>query len=201
VEPVTSSDERQEKLLEAEDGRYFAIDKSPLGDGIAAIATEERFKGLTVGFGLPSAPALMLHLAYESFAAYRSTDVIEFFDRHPQGRWPDDQKPLFNFFERFISHVVFSFTALESFTNEVVPLGYSYRTIDRNTSKEVIYSRDEIQRYISLDEKLSTLLPDALGIESPKGLHTWRDFKKLKKVRNRVIHLKQRIKVQLAPKS
>lgn len=196
---MTSSEDRQEHLLEAEDGRYFAIDKAPFGDGLAAIATEERLRGMIVGFSLPSAPALLLHLAYEAFTAYRGIDVTGFFDQRRQGRWPDDQKPLFDFFERFISHVVFSFTALESFANEVIPSGYSYTTIDKKTGQSVTYDRNEIERYVSLEEKLSTLLPNALGIKSPKGVHTWRDFKKLKKVRDRVIHLKTADQTRTGP--
>lgn len=180
--------DKQDRLLEAEDGRYFAIDK--FGTGLAAIATTERVGRANVSFGLPSAPALFLHLAHEAFAAYRDTDVHGFFDSHPQGMWPDDQTPLFDFFEQFFSHVVFALTSLESFANEMIPQGYSYTIIEGKTGQTVTYDRDEIERYVSLNEKLSKLLPSALGVSSPKGLHVWRDFVDLKRSRDRMVHLK-----------
>jgi hypothetical protein len=89
--------DRQDRLLEAEDGRYFAIDK--FGTGLGTIATEEQIGRVNVGFGLPSAPALYLHLAHKAFTAYRDVDVLRFFDQHPQGVWPDDQ----NLYSTFLS--------------------------------------------------------------------------------------------------
>lgn len=183
-----ASPEEQQRLLDAEDGRYFAIDK--FGTGLASIATEERIGGAGVAFGLPSAPALFLNLAYEAFAAYRGNDVIALFDQHPQGLWPDNQTPLFDFFEHFTAHVLFAYTALEALANEILPEGYTYEVVGSNTAEGTVYSRDEIERYVSLDEKLSKVLPHALDVSSPKGSHPWRDFKELKKVRNRLIHLK-----------
>ena len=119
---MTSSEtpgERQERLLEAEDGRYYAIDKS--GTGLANIATTEQIRGANVSFGLPSASALFLSLAYKAFTAYRDVEVRELFDTHPQGVWPDNQSPLFDFCEQIAVHVVFAFTALESVANEIIP--------------------------------------------------------------------------------
>lgn len=179
--------ERQDRLLKAEDGRYYAIEK--VGTGLGSIATTERIRGANVSFGLPSAPALFLSLAHKAFTAYRNVDISGFFDRHPQGIWPDNQTPLFDFFEQFAAHVVFAFTALESLTNEIIPEDYSYTTVEGRTG-QIIYSREEIERYVSLDEKLLQVLPSALNVESPKGLHIWGEYKKLKKVRNRIIHLK-----------
>jgi hypothetical protein len=58
--------ETQDQLLELEDGRYFAIGK--FQTGLASIATTERLgKKDIVSFGLPSGPALFLHLAYKAF--------------------------------------------------------------------------------------------------------------------------------------
>lgn len=183
-----SPTERQRRLLEAEDGRYFAIDY--VGTGVGSIATTERVGPVNVGLGLPSGLALFLSLAHQAFIAYRDVEPLQYFDRHPQGVWPDDSRPLFDFFERFAAHVVFSFPALESFANETTPRGHEYTTIDRTTKQKVTYSQEEAERYVSLDEKLSELLPGALKVDSPKGSHHWRNFKNLKKFRDRIIHLK-----------
>ncbi len=88
---------------------------------------------------------------------------------------------------------------MESFANEVIAnavteSGYSYTTT-RSTRKgkpgqKVTYRGEEIERNVSLSEKLAQVLPDALGVDSPKGLHVWRDYKNLKEWRDRIIHLK-----------
>ncbi len=66
--------ERQDRLLEAEDGRYYAIDR--VGTGLVAVATEEYIGGKTVGFGLPSGPALFLNLAHKAFLEYRTGTLM-----------------------------------------------------------------------------------------------------------------------------
>ena len=96
--------------------------------------------------------------------------------------------------EQFAAHVVFAFTALESFANEVTARGYKYtttRSTKRSKSGEkVTYEGEALERNVSLNEKLAQVLPDALGVASPKGLHLWRDYKSLKEWRDRIIHLK-----------
>jgi hypothetical protein len=98
-----------------------------------------------------------------------------------------------------MSHVVFAFTALESFANEIIPQDYSYTTVDGKTGQTVTYSHDEIERYVSLDEKLSGVLPSALSVRPPKGLHIWRDFKNVKRARDRLIHLKSADRQRTGP--
>jgi hypothetical protein len=184
--------ERQERLLAAEDGRHFAVDKH--GTGLAHQATTEKIGPMIVSLSLPSAPALFLSLAHKAFVTYRDVDVPAYFDSHPEGIWPDDHTPLFDFCEQFAAHVVFAFTALESFANEAIPQDFSY-TATRGTKKgkpgqTVVYRGDEIARNVSLGEKLARVLPDALNVPTPKGLHIWRNYKSLKDWRDRVIHLK-----------
>lgn len=190
--------QRQERLLAAEDGRLFAVDK--FNTGLAHIVTTERVGPVNVSFSLPSAPALFLDLAHKAFAAYRDVEVPTLFDTDPQlGIWPDDHKPLLDFCEQFMAHVVFAFTALESFANEVIAnevrtKGYTYTTTRSmrkgKAGERVMYRGEKIERNVSLNEKLAQVLPDALGVSSPKGLHLWRSYKNLKDWRDRIIHLK-----------
>jgi hypothetical protein len=157
------------------------------------IATTERVGRVNVSFGLPSPEALFLNQAYKAFVAYRDVKVpTELFDWHPppQGIWPENHKPLFDFFEHFTAHIVFAHTALESFANEAIPSDYTYQTVENKTGQQRSYNRDEIQRHVSLNEKLSQVLPTALKVHSPKGSHLWRDYNNLKRIRDRIIHLK-----------
>jgi hypothetical protein len=184
--------ERQDRLLAAEDGRHFAVGKH--GTGLAHVAATEKIGPMIASFSLPSAPALFLSLAHRAFATYRDVDVSAYFNSDPEGIWPDDHTPLFDFCEQYAAHVVFAFTALESFANEAIPQDYSY-TSTWGTKKgkpghKVVYSGDEIARNVSLGEKLARVLPDALKVPTPKGLHIWRNYKSLKGWRDRIIHLK-----------
>src|ERR1700720_477032 len=180
--------DRQDELLEKEDGRFYAIDK--FQTGLASIATAERFKKKIVSFGLPSGPALFLHLAHRAYSKIRDIDPLSLFDKHDQGIWPDDQKELFDFLEELVSHVVFSFTALEAFANEVIPDKFTYTFTVEKTGEKRTYGKDEIERRINLDEKLGTVLPQIFGLSSPKGGAVWEKYKTIKKARDRVIHLK-----------
>ena len=51
-------------------------------------------------------------------------------------------------------------------------------------------SPDDIPRKTSIEEKLGTILPEVLGVESPKGTKAWQNFKRLKEARDSTIHLK-----------
>src|SRR6266446_6364435 len=181
--------DRQDELLEQEDGRYFAIDK--FGTGLASVATSERLgrkKTIVVSFGLPSGPALFLHLAYRAFSQVRRVDPQGLFDMHPQGRWPDRQGPLFDYLENCMAHAVFSFTAIEAFANEVIPDAFTY-TLQREGKKETLLKPD-IERRINLDEKLDKVLPAALSVSSPKNKKVWEEYRAIKRIRNRLIHIK-----------
>jgi hypothetical protein len=178
--------DRQDELLEREDGRYFAIDK--LGTGLSTIATTERLGPDTVSFGLPSGPALFLHLAHRAFSQVRAVEPRSLFDDHDQGTWPDSQGPLFDYLEGCIAHVIFSFTALEAFANEVIPESFVY-TVQRDGATESL-TKAEIERRIGLDEKLHSILPSVLSIASPKGTKVWEKYRAVKKIRNQLVHLK-----------
>lgn len=182
----------QDELLEKEDGRYKAIDK--VGTGLGSIPTEELLKKNVVFFGLPSGPALFLHLAYRAYVKIKDVEPLSLFNHslfnhHDQGIWPDDHGRLFDFFEDFISHSVYSFTAIEAFANESIPENFQYVSVNR-AGEEQIYEKDEIERKVNLDEKLDKILPTIYSVPSPKGKKVWEHYKEMKKVRDRIIHLK-----------
>lgn len=178
--------DRQDELLQGEDGRYFAIDS--LGTGLRTIATGEYLGKRVVNFGLPSGPGLFLHLAHKAFLSVRDVDPQTLFHAHPQGCWPDSQGPLFDYLENCMAHVVFAFTALEAFANEALPDSVTY-DVERGGVAKVL-AKSEIERQLNLDEKLGKVLPEALGIPSPKGKKVWEKYRGLKKIRDRLVHLK-----------
>lgn len=182
--------ERQQKLLEAEDSRFHVI--GPVGTGLGMMATTERIGRKRITFGLPSAPALFLNIARESHLKRVAIDLESVFIAHPppQGTWPQNHQPLFNYFELFSSEVIFSFTALEAFANEVIPQEFTYQFKSNKKAEPVALARAEIERRVSLDEKLTRVIPEAHKCPSPNGTKTWQDYKALKSVRDRLVHLK-----------
>ena len=184
--------ERQLDLLNKEDWRFHAV--GPGGTGLAMFATTERPSKLSSrvwSFGLPSAPAMYLNLAKQARDRRRAFDVSASFIEHPhpQGIWPEDHRLVFDFFQEFSAEVIFSYSAIEAFANEVIPADYLYEWT--NTRKEKInLTGPEIERQIALDEKLKAVIPKAHQLKSPSGTKCWQQYSELKKVRDRLVHLK-----------
>lgn len=97
----------------------------------------------------------------------------------------------FDYLERVMESVIMAFTALEAFANENIPDDYEYHCNKKSEIILEIMDKKAIERWLSLDEKLSIVLPLARGIESPKGKKCWQGFMDLKVTRNRIVHMKK----------
>jgi hypothetical protein len=184
---MSSSTERQKKLLARSDGRYFALDA--VGTGLGMLAKAEWLgKRRGAHFGLPSGPALFLNLARRAYLRTKDVDIGTLFVPWHGTLAPHNTSVLFDFFEDCSAHVIFAFTAIEAFANEVVPVDYVYECERNGQAKRL--PKAEIERSVSLDEKLDLVIPAALGTPSPKGKVAWQRFQKVKRMRNRLIHLK-----------
>jgi hypothetical protein len=179
--------DRQDELLAKHDGRYYAIDKFNTGLALL-VKTEKLGKRDQVDFGLPSSSALFLSAARRSFLQIKDIDPSLMFYEWQYGRIPINHSKLFDYFEAFASHVVFSFTALEAFANESIPTDFEYQS--EKKCKSIVLAKPDIERNINLDEKLHLVLPRALGVTTPKGKKSWQQYKLLKGMRDRIIHLK-----------
>lgn len=178
----------QAELLKKEDWRFHAIDA--VGTGLRMLATTEKLAKRHLSLALPSAPALYLSLARNAHDQRIVIDLDACFVSHPkpQGTWPEDHRPLFDFFELFIAEVIFSFTAIEAFASESIPANFIYSWKNSKEVKQL--SRADIERFVQLDEKLKRVLPEAHNVKSPGGTKAWQGFKELKAVRDRVVHMK-----------
>jgi len=95
-----------------------------------------------------------------------------------------------DYIEYMMQSVIFAFTALEGFVNEMVPEDYIYEKKGRRASTET-FNKIAIERWLTIDEKFGSVLPKALKIDSPKGSHkSWNELIKLKTLRDRLIHMK-----------
>lgn len=138
-------------------------------------------------FGEPSATALFLSQSHKAY--------IEAIRLHPyQGNkaphtGAGNTATIYDYLELIMSSVISSFTSLEAFANEEIPEEFIY---EDTTKGEVIVARSKewIEKHLSLDEKLASLLPNILEKDSPKGLKIWEDYVHLRRLRHRIIHLK-----------
>jgi hypothetical protein len=182
--------DRQTELLEKEDARFYAIDK--FNTGLASIATTEKVEKTILSFGLPSTSSLFLNLSLQAKQEIDALDIEKCFDKHNegQGTYPEDHKLLFDFFELMISQTIFSFSAIEAFANISIPKDYIYRV--KRSDKKFIeeYDKDQTERYVSLDNKLDKILPNVFNVKTPSGTKIWDNFQNIKKLRDRLIHLK-----------
>jgi len=182
--------DRQRELLENEDARFYAIDK--FNTGLASIATTENVEKTVLSFSLPSTSSLFLNLSLQAKREVDAIDIQMCFKKHHegQGTYPDDHKLLFDFFELMISQVIFSFSAIEAFANISIPNDYIYRV--KRSDKKFIeeYDKDQIERHVTLDNKLDKILPTIFNVKTPCGTKSWDNFQNVKKLRDRLIHLK-----------
>jgi hypothetical protein len=144
-----------------------------------------------IGFGDPSATALFLSQSHKSF-----TEAMRL---HPfRGDWPpnklqDRTTRVCDYFELICASIIFAYTALEAFVNEELPEDYVYRReeqTDSNIYEVRLFDKGQIERQLSLSEKLAIVLPEALGASSPKGISAWGGFVHMRRLRDRVIHMK-----------
>ena len=182
--------DRQTELLEKEDPRFYAIDK--FNTGLASISTTEKVGSEILNFGLPSSPGLFLNLALNCKKQVDQINLENCFDKHPapQGTWPEDHKKLFDFFELMVSQIIFSYSAIEAFANIKIPSDFIYRT--KRSDKKFIeeYDKEQAERYVSLDGKLDKILPQVFNVKTPCGTKLWENYQHIKKLRDRLIHLK-----------
>ncbi|WP_347331714.1 hypothetical protein [Marinimicrobium locisalis] len=100
-----------------------------------------------------------------------------------------DVKSAYDFLEEIQKSIVFGYKAVESFCNASIPDDYVY---EKSNSKGIIelYGKPQIERWINTSEKVSSILPCILNVESPTREKFWSDFKNLERLRNDIIHSK-----------
>ena len=185
--------DRQDKLLANEDPRFYAIDKT--GTSLSMLSTSETLANSpTVDLGLPSDPALFLNIAQAAHQRRSETRVSKLFDLHPQGRSPDAHGPLFDYLQDAVTEVIMSYSAIEAAINELIGTTSTCHRPSKGGRPSTTLVGNDIERKVSLDEKLRKAIPAITGIASPAGGRLWDDFVNLELVRGRMIHLRVRLR-------
>jgi hypothetical protein len=155
---------------------------------VCSVMNLTKKKQLTIS--LPNATAILLSAAYRSYQVAQKIRHENKIDQSIKNQVVFvDEKSSFDYMEAKIESVVMAYTALEAFANELIPDSYEYEYTKRDSQKEVL-NKEQIERIVSLDEKLSIVLPKILSVNSPKGTRCWEEYRKLKRTRDRLIHMK-----------
>jgi hypothetical protein len=139
-------------------------------------------------FPEPSGPAIFLGGSQRAFEDAREHYPFPTFAELAKlGIVPEE---VFDYIEKMSAAVIFAYAALEAFANELIPDEYVHQKERRDRTGTRAIRKDEVEREVSLDEKLHAILPVILHKASPKGSITWQKYGKLQKARHRIIHLK-----------
>jgi hypothetical protein len=177
------------------DPRTYAatIFKSKKGgaDKLASAATTAELDGKKLTFTVPSHAALCLNLSNAAFRRAQKVTVDSIFHNATYGLTAEKNiGVLFNLFEQLILNIVFAYTALEAFSNQMVPDDFVFRHIRQDKKCEESYTKEQIERHISLDTKFAEVLPTITGQQFEKGTALWNEYVGLRKIRDRIIHVK-----------
>lgn len=153
-------------------------------------------EGERIRFTAPSLVALLMDLAIRGMRRAKTLRRTLAYENvpSPEGIAKCVAEPniphLFDMFQACVTTVTSAFGALEAFSNYFIAAKVTepYSLIRRHGLQEL--QPDELPRVTSLEEKLATILPDVLSVESPKGKKVWEQFKALKSARDATVHLK-----------
>lgn len=102
----------------------------------------------------------------------------------------DNTLIVYEYIEAIQTSIVFGYTAIEAFTNLSIPEYYQYKNIIGGKGITEIYDKKAIERWLSLDIKISSILVDIYECESIKKDKIWNKFKRFEECRNEIIHQK-----------
>jgi len=174
----------------------------PVGTPISVVSLV-KYKNEILSFKLPNTTALFLDFSHNLWSESEEALVKSKFTRRSkiknQELFVSDDEEFFNLLEMRMGGIVFAYTAIESFANEQIPDGYIFK-LERDDKKcTEIYNKEQIERNVSLEIKLNSVLPEILGAKSLKKSKLWDKYKNLKNLRDRIIHMKSIDKKSAGP--
>ena len=98
------------------------------------------------------------------------------------------EKASIDYQENVAIAVIAAFAGIEAFINEMIPEDFCFEDIKGGIL--VPKNKTQIEEGMSVSKKIDEILPKRFNTSSPKGIEPlWSKFKKLKNVRNRIIHM------------
>lgn len=155
------------------------------------VTTCVKYDDREIAFGDPSASALFLNQSHTTFSKAMAMHPFRV-ERLPDG-FEDRSTMTYDFLELVCASIVFAYTALEAFVNEELSDDYVYEREEKSQGGVYVvrhFDKEQIERRLSLSEKLARVLPKAKDGPSPKGTAIWEGFVHLRRLRDRIVHMK-----------
>ncbi|MSD83781.1 hypothetical protein GKC32_05765 [Lactobacillus curvatus] len=142
----------------------------------------------------PNGIALQLSIVDASVKKLKDFKITEGFKKNKQDKILkesiyDNSKLVYEQISLVETAIVFGYTALETFANLSIPEQYEYSLFNNKRITES-YNKEAIERWISLNEKLSKILPEIYGTSDIKRKNLWNQFIIFEKYRHEIIHQK-----------
>lgn len=160
-----------------------------------------QFEGETFAVPLADAAAMWLSLAMRASRIGR-TAKENLLAAPPPGSIPRNFVPIrrlpasretsfIDAVQETASSIVFSYTAIEAFTNALIPAAYVYRRVRSDGRCTEEFDRAQLERHVHLNEKLNVVVPSITKLPSVKGTAIWEHLVRLERLRSRLVHLKR----------
>jgi len=134
-----------------------------------------------------------LEMAKDYFAEHfknPATINFEHYDGDRKKFISERSKEVCDYIEMIETTIVFSYSAIEAFANISIPNDFIYNFKNSRNGIEESYDKEAIERWITLKEKISVLLPNIFNVKKPTQKKWWGDFIKLENYRHNIIHQK-----------
>lgn len=163
---------------------------------IVTVVAACNYGKVEVSVPMPSAPAMFINVGKEMYKkAIQLRDAIfENIDCRKKGHMSFNgwDGRVTDYYELMSGAYIFSVTAIESYVNEKIPDDYVYTKTRGDMKCTESYNKEQIERFLSLDEKVSHILPTILNVKSPKGKKIYQNYVAIREVRDRIIHMKSK---------
>ena len=170
---------------------FGAANATPNDIKLVSASTTVHIEKREVCFSVPSHAALCLNMAHHAFRRAQELWTPDIIESTTSGFRVEDELPrLYDFFEQMILNVVFSFTAVEAFSNSIIPEDFVFTRVRDDKKCEESYTKEQIERHLSLDVKISEVLPKIIGKACARGSSIWTEYVLLRDRRNRITHVK-----------
>ena len=102
----------------------------------------------------------------------------------------EKSKAICDYIELVETSIVFAYTSIEAFANISIHDNYKYTYKNNSKGIEEIYDKEAIERWITLKDKISIILPEIYKVKKPTQKKWWSDFIRLENYRHNIIHQK-----------
>lgn len=139
---------------------------------------------ISIFVSLASRELKSAHKLYDSLIGTKiktGTTVLKF-----EGK---NLKKLFDYLEHIQASIVALYTAIEALANVAIPVDFRLE-IKNDKGVTELWDKTAIERWRKTSEKIGSIVPKILNIQSPKELLVWAGFMQLEDIRNKIIHQK-----------